>query len=253
MEDCMINERAGIDYYEDPRDEPDDPADDPALLDLLDPPFDLWSAHDEDLVDAPPPPPPADPAQGGRLLVMARRPEPAVVLAAPKRSLGDHIKGVERIAQYIQALDPDDLSADAYAELSALLIGELAGTREKVDNVGRALHMFESIEASAKRERERLEKREQWAARQAERLTEYVLAVLDASNIPKLDGETSTLTARKNPPAVQIDEPAAVPGEYMRTPRPPAAPDKTLIKNALLAGIDVPGCRLEQRRRLVRS
>jgi hypothetical protein len=165
---------------------------------------------------------------------------------------------VEGIADAIEALDPNDLDPETRAAMSAQLIEALAGTREKVDRTAGVLAMFEHLEAAAAAECKRLKTRTEFYARQRERLETYVLAVLQASNIARLDGETSSLQAKKNPPSVVIVDEDSIPTEYLRWPEepppPPPVPDKKLIAQSLKADpASVPGCRLEQGSRLVRS
>lgn len=171
-----------------------------------------------------------------------------------RRTLADHVSGVETIIDTIEGLDDEALTDQDRLELSEMLIAELAGTRKKVDNVSAALSTWESLEAAASREIERLDARRQRFARSRERLTDYVLATMEASRIPKLEGDFVTLTRRMNPPSVRIDDAEAVPGAFLRVPPVPAPqPDKSAIARALKAGADVEGCRLVQTARLVRS
>jgi hypothetical protein len=179
---------------------------------------------------------------------------PPALAVVPKRSLRDYLAGVDLILEALDQLDPADLTEDRRAELSADLISALAGTREKVDNTNRVLAMFEGLEAAAAAEIARLTSRAKRYARQHQRLTDYVLATMEASAIQQLDGETSTLKARKNPPSVVIDDPAAIPSQYFRyAPAPPPTPDKAAIKSALKARLTVEGARLIQTSRLVRT
>lgn len=174
--------------------------------------------------------------------------------AETKRTLAEHLSGVEAILDTLEGLDDDSLDEAARLELSEMLIAELAGTRKKVDNVSAALATFESLEAAAAREIERLDARRTRYARMRTRLTDYVLATMEASALPKLEGDFVTLTRRLNPPSVRIDDADAVPGAFLRTPPVPApVPDKTAIARALKAGDAVEGCRLVQSARLVRS
>jgi hypothetical protein len=177
------------------------------------------------------------------------------VMPAPaKTSLRALVDGVEAIADTIEGLDDDTLTEDAKRELTALLIAAIAGTKKKVDACSATLALFESLEAAAKVECTRLEKRSAYYRRQRDSLERYVLATMEASNLERMDGDTSSLQARRNPPAVVIDDLAAVPREYIRVPPPPApAPDKTMIKRAILAGGKIAGCRLDSGTRLVRS
>ena len=171
-----------------------------------------------------------------------------------RKSLGDYISGVDAIIDTIESLDDETLDDAARLELSEMLIAELAGTRRKVDNVSAALATWESLEAAASREIERLEARRVRFARLRTRLEDYTLALMEASQLPKLEGDVATLTRRSNPPSVYIEDAAAVPAAYKRTPATPApVADKTAIGRAIKAGAVVPGARLVQTSRLVRS
>jgi hypothetical protein len=183
-----------------------------------------------------------------RLSVVPIREKPA------KPTLRDRVATVEYIADQIEALDDEALTPERRDELSAELIAALAGTRQKVDAVSATLAMFASLEAAAKAERERLEAREVRYARQAQRLSDYVLAVMSASSIEKLEGETSTLAKRLNPPAVVIAPGAELRSEYLFYPEvPEPRPDKKVIAKYLKAGRVIAGCSLAQTSRLVRS
>jgi hypothetical protein len=184
---------------------------------------------------------------------------PQLTLVPPaRRSLRALVGTVEGIADAIEVLDDGTLDDQTRDELSAQLIEALCGTRSKVDRTASTLAMFEHLEAAATAERKRLDERAAFYGRQRERLETYVLAVLDASKLDRIDGETSSLQRKKNPPKVVIDEAALIPWDYMRMPPevepPPPEPDKKLIAAALKADpASVPGCRLTQGARLVRS
>jgi Siphovirus Gp157 len=173
-------------------------------------------------------------------------------------SLWENVADVESIADLIDALDRrDELTPELAEQLQHALIKAIAGTKAKVDRCASVLCTFEMAEASARAEAARLTKRADRFERQREHLEANVLAVLSASQLDKLEGETSTLSRRKNPPKVVIDCEAAVPFEFMafpeQPPPPPPVPDRKLIAAALKAKRAVGGCRLEQGVRLVRS
>ena len=114
--------------------------------------------------------------------------------------------------------------------------------------------MFEGLEASAEKEIERLAKRVERYQKQRERLETYVLAVLTASKLDRIEGDTSTLAKRLNPPKVVIEDGATFGHEFTRyPPAPPPEPDKAAIAKALKAKRKVAGAHLEQKLRLVRS
>lgn len=179
---------------------------------------------------------------------------PALALV-PKRSLRALVEGVEAIAGAVEALDDDEMTPALRDALSEQLIGALAGTRKKVDDTARVIAMFEALNAAAIAERDRLDRRAAYYARQVERIEIYVMAVLTASNLDKIDGETSALARRKNPASVEIVDTASIPREYFRhKPAPPPEPDKTSIIRDLKKQRDVPGARIAPvTYRLVRS
>lgn len=91
---------------------------------------------------------------------------------------------------------------------------------------------------------DRIEKR-------AESIRAYLLFNLQTAGITKIESPWFTLSIRKNPPAVVVDDESLIPQEFIVQPPPPAPrPDKTAIARALKAGADVPGCRLFQNERL---
>jgi hypothetical protein len=187
-------------------------------------------------------------------------PQLTLVAPFPKRSLFAHVAEVEDLADLVDQLGrKDELTPEVAEELSAALIVSIAGTKEKVDRCAGVLATFEAAEAAAIAERSRLDLRARHFALLAQRLQDYVLAVLSASNLDRIDGNTATLTRRKNPPKVVIEDESVIPWDFMRLPDPlpdpEALPDKKLIAAALKADPEsVPGARLQpDNYRLVRS
>jgi Siphovirus Gp157 len=170
-------------------------------------------------------------------------------------SLVDRLDEVELIASTLEALDEGELAPELQAELEAELFAAIHGTKEKIDRTAGVLAAFEAAAAAARAEVERLEKRAAAFDRNHARLSSYVLGILQQLDGGKLDGHTASLARKLNPPSVAIDDAAAIPAEFKRTPPPPApVPDKTAIKAALkLDANAVPGARLAQTARLVRS
>jgi hypothetical protein len=87
----------------------------------------------------------------------------------------------------------------------------------------------------------------------ADALRDYLKRTLESCGITKVDGPGITIGFRKSS-AVVIDDPDQLPAEFMVTPPapPPAppAPSKTLIGDAIKAGREVPGARIEHRTNL---
>ncbi len=89
----------------------------------------------------------------------------------------------------------------------------------------------------------------------AKRLRQYLADNMKRTGVLDITcAEFSAKLAIERDASVDIFDPALVPAAYMRTPdpKPPvAAPDKTAIKKAIGAGIDVPGARIVKADRLV--
>lgn len=176
---------------------------------------------------------------------------PAPVLTlVPRRSLFAHIAEVESLADTVDALDrANELTAEAAEQLQAALCLAVAGTKQKIDRVTSTLAAFESGASAAKLEAARLTARAARFERNHERLSLFVLAALEASKLDALDGETSGISRRKNPPKVVIDSEAEIPVDFLywpdEPPPPDAQPDKKKIAASLkLDPASVPGARI---------
>ena len=78
-----------------------------------------------------------------------------------------------------------------------------------------------------------------------------MLFQLQQAGVTKVECPEFTIAVRKNPEAVEIDDPEQVPPEYMVQPEPPPPRlDKKAIKDALKAGTPVRGCWLRSGERL---
>lgn len=101
---------------------------------------------------------------------------------------------------------------------------------------------------------ERLQALKAQRAKLAQGLRDYLMSNMERSGIEKITCPLFAISLRRNPPAVVIADSAALPTAYWRTPEPKlpvAAPDKAAIKEALQAGLSVPGAHLTQSLKLV--
>ena len=122
---------------------------------------------------------------------------------------------------------------------------------EKAINVGLMIRNLESLadqikeaEASMKSRREAAQKRADW-------LRAYLLQAMNMVNKPKIENAFLSLSVRKNKASVIIDVESAVPREYWVQPKAPEPIiSKTLIKEAIDAGQQVPGAHIEQTERV---
>jgi hypothetical protein len=164
-------------------------------------------------------------------------------------SLVERLDEVELILRTLEGLDEEELGPELREELQRELIAAIAGTREKIDRTAHVLGALENAETAARAEAQRLTLRARRFERQLERLKGSVLATLAASNRTKIEGYTATLSSRLNPIGVVVDKLSDVPLSFRR----PGDPNKTAIREAIEAKVDVPGCRLARTTRLVVS
>jgi hypothetical protein len=179
----------------------------------------------------------------------------ALTLVPARHSLVEYIGDVEAIISTLDTLD-DLADTDSIDELSRMLVDAISGTKAKIDSSCRVLASFDSAEAAAKAERDRLDARAKYFARQRERLEAYLLRALSLAGVPKMDGNTSSIAVRLNPASTVPDATVAGPlaPEFVRPPKPsPWEPDKTAIKGAIAAGREVPGWSTSRAAKLVRS
>jgi hypothetical protein len=153
-------------------------------------------------------------------------------------------------AQYqsLLAIDPEEATEEAIRETLDMLAGDI---QEKSTNVAAYMRNLEAgadaIDDAAAKMKERAAKLRKRAAS----IKGYLLHNMQACEISKIESPYFTLTVKKNPASVVVFDPNQIPADFMRQkPAPPPEPDKAAIKQALQAGTDVPGCKLEQGVRL---
>lgn len=131
------------------------------------------------------------------------------------------------------------------------IVDDLQAKAQGIEYVARTL---EADKPAMLAEIERLQARIASRDKAAQGLREYLLSNMRGAGLDKIEAAMFTFSVRKNPPAVDIFDTAALPAEFWRTPdpKPPvAAPDKAAIKAVLQAGVEVPGTRLTQALKLV--
>lgn len=141
-----------------------------------------------------------------------------------------------------------ELSDQAFLDTLESLGGELA---VKAENTVAFLRNLETTAESIKEAESKMAQRRKAIEAKAERLKKYVLEVMQANDIQRIECPLFVLSIAKNPAAVEIEDERQIPQDYFTSPpAPPPQLDKTLIKKALQDGFDVPGARLKQGVRL---
>jgi hypothetical protein len=190
----------------------------------------------------------------------------AALAVLPRPTLYDLEETLQGLSECVETVSPEQ-EAEFLAEFGRALSAAV----EKRDSVGRFLAHLESQIELAKAEIERLRERKASFEAALERLKTYVVRVIEAQGVKKLEGSTVTLGIRKCPASIEVFDEIAVPLDYKgATVRLPAklldrvldaldfelaaqvleqsrdtgiAVDKRAIKAALDAGTLVPGAR----------
>jgi hypothetical protein len=145
--------------------------------------------------------------------------------------------------------DSGEIPPDEIADTLTLLEGDI---RDKAVQVAAFTRNLDVSAAAIREAGKAMLARADRVERRAEGVRNYLLFQMQAAGITKIECPWFTLTIRKNPPAVMIDDESKIPTEFMSPPPPPPPPkpNKPLIARILKTGDDVPGAHLVQSERL---
>ena len=120
--------------------------------------------------------------------------------------------------------------------------------KDKADNVVRFIRNLESEAGAIKEEEKRLAEMRKKREKQVENLKQYLFDFTKVADGQKIKGSIFTVSIKKNPVSVVVDDLEVIPEEYKRVKTVIEA-DKTLLKKALKDG-EVAGVHLEQKESL---
>lgn len=150
--------------------------------------------------------------------------------------------------QHLEALIDDDAENET---LLASFDGIEDALKVKATNIAMLVMNIEATAEAIRVAEKRMTERRTMLERRAERIRDYLLGNMTAAQILSIECEHFKLAVRNNPPSVVIDDPAAIPTEYLRTiPQPPPVPDKVKILDDLKQGVVIDGAHLERRKSL---
>ena len=143
----------------------------------------------------------------------------------------------------LEDLEPEEVEERMPALLS---YADMLAAQEasKADGIAFAIRRENAGIQFLKDEEQRLRVRRQAKERALGRFREHLLQVMTIHGIKKIKGDKSTLSLREDKRVVIECNPQELPNPYVEQ-RIDWVPDKRLIKDALAAGIEVPGARLE--------
>ena len=147
----------------------------------------------------------------------------------------------------LAALENSDFDADTIRDT-------LEGLQFPVEEKSKTVALFvKNLEATARAIREaeiQMAARRGRLEQKIESITAYLKTNMEGCGISKIDSEFLTLTIKKNPASVVINNAELLPAEFLRTPPVVAVPDKKLIWGRLKLGEIVPGAHLQTGTRL---
>lgn len=158
----------------------------------------------------------------------------------------------ELTGQYreLQALvESDELPAEVIRDTVEALGGQF---NDKAIAVAHVIMNLEAASDSIHAASEAMKERAKRVQTRADSLRHYLLYCLQSADVKRLENAELVIKRQSNPPAVYVTDEAAVPDWFWVQPEPPPKRiDKTAVKEALKAGVPVPGAYIESAERLV--
>lgn len=157
-----------------------------------------------------------------------------------KMTLYEVVQEHQAIAEQLMDLELDEQTIQDTLEAESELI-------PKAQSYGFVIRNLEAHHAAIMAEAERLSLRAKVAKNRIEAIKKRLLDAMVVTGTQKIEHPQFTIRVAKNPPSVDVFDERQIPADYMTQPKPPAPrPDKRRIKEAIEAGTDVPGAKLEQ-------
>lgn len=141
------------------------------------------------------------------------------------------------LADRLQDMDLDE------ATIADTLEAE-SGLVDKSQNVAFVIRNMEALATAVKAEASAMADRAKRIEKRADAIRAYLHSCMNLAGVQKIEHPQFTISIRKNPESVQIFEEGLLPPDYLREIPARYEPDKTLIKQAIKDGHDVPGAKL---------
>lgn len=150
--------------------------------------------------------------------------------------------------QLANALMESDLDEQTISDTLEAAAGDL---EVKATNVAMFVRNLDVSAASIREAEKQMAERRNAIESKADSIRNYLKDNMQKCGISKIESPYFTLTIKKNPPAVIIDDSSKIPGNlYVYPEAPPPYPDKKAIAQAIKDGATVDGAHFEQGYRL---
>lgn len=151
---------------------------------------------------------------------------------------------------YRTLLESDDEEIDPIT-LRDTIEGLEGNLQTKAVNLAAVALSIESAGKAAEEAAKALLERSKRLYRRRDALRSYLKTGMETAGVHRFETPELTISIRRNPASVLIDQNAVIPDRFMRIPEPPPpAPDKKAIAEALKAGETIKGVELVQSTRL---
>jgi len=153
------------------------------------------------------------------------------------------MKLYEAVAQYradLDALAELDLDPQTYADTLESMAGDIEQKLRAVIAYSLELEIEATGAAAASK---RMKERADALTRKHDWLQRYALEAMQAVGIGSVETDEFAAKVAKTPPKIVIAEGTEVPDAYMRT-KITTEPDKSALRDSILAGVAIPGVSL---------
>lgn len=149
------------------------------------------------------------------------------------------IPSLYQLTSQYQALTDMDIPADEKADTLDLLQDSI---QEKGKNIGFVLQSFDAQETALKAHLADVQAKIKAIQSHRDRLKDYLKEGMERCDIQKIESPYFTISLQKSPGSVVIDDENLIPDDYFEYKR---SPRKSLIKEAISEGYEIPGCHIE--------
>jgi hypothetical protein len=153
------------------------------------------------------------------------------------------MKLYEAVSQYradLDALAELDLDPQTYADTVESMAGDIEQKLRAVIAYSLELEIEATGAAAASK---RMKERADALTRKHDWLQRYALEAMQATGIGSVETDEFAAKVAKTPPKIVIAEGTEVPDNYMRT-KITTEPDKSALRDSILAGVAIPGVAL---------
>lgn len=148
------------------------------------------------------------------------------------------IPSLYQLTSQYQALTDMDIPAEEKADTLDLIEESI---QEKGKNIGFVLQSFDVQESALKAHLADVQAKIKAIQNHRDRLKEYLKEGMERCDIQKIESPYFTISLQKSPASVVIDDEDQIPDDYFEYKR---SPKKSLIKEAISEGYEIPGAHL---------